>query len=169
MLLVDGVYMADKNIIELTRGKIAIVDNDDYIYLSSKSWYADVAGYALRTEKINGKKQAVWMHRLIMDCPKNKFIDHVNGDRLDNRKVNLRVCEHRQNLANTKIRKDNVTGFKGVSVTKRSTSFEAKIQHQGKNIYIGRFKDKLDAAKAYNQKAQELFGVFANLNEVNNG
>ena len=90
-------------------------------------------------------------------------IDHINGNGLDYRKCNLRVCTHQQNLQNQRIQK-GVSKFKGVCWHKASQKWMAKIKHNYKTIYLGVFNNEIDAAKSYNKKAKELFGEFARLN-----
>lgn len=85
--------------LELTRGMFAQVDPEDFAYLSQWSW-AFNGHYAFRTARIEGKKRTVYMHRVIMNTPEDLDTDHLNRDRLDNRKANLRVCTRSENLQN---------------------------------------------------------------------
>lgn len=143
-------------------GLFALVDSENYEYLSKFNWFLHSAGYAVR----NKGKITVLMHREIVEISETQQIDHKNGNRLDNRKSNLRIASQSQNMANTRIRKDNVLGFKGVSERSipRQGNFLAKICFNGKPLFIGSFKNPIDAAKAYDKKAIELFGDFAQLN-----
>ena len=104
------------------------------------------------------------LHRLIADTPKGMYTDHINGDTLDNRKQNLRICTIAENGRNRRKNKNNTSGFKGVCWRKDDKTWHARIQHNKKLIHIGYFKDKEEAAKAYDRKAIELFGEFAKLN-----
>ena len=152
--------------IELTWGKYAIVDAEDCDLLSSYKWCAvkkDQTWYAY-TLTIEGKRLP--MHRLIMDEPKGLFVDHRDHNGLNNRKSNLRLCTQSQN--NMNIRPIGKTSrYKGVCWHKRRNKFIARIQIDGKRIHIGCFDDEIDAAKAYDKKAKELFGEFAYLNFPN--
>ena len=104
------------------------------------------------------------MHRLIMDAPKGMDIDHINGNPLDNRKSNLRICTRAENMRNRGAQKNNTSGYKGVGWCKHRKKWHAQIKHNGKQIYIGRYKDKEEAARAYDAKAKELHGEYAHLN-----
>lgn len=108
------------------------------------------------------KTKTVLLHRLIMNAPKGMEVDHINGNGLDNRKSNLRLCDKSQNGIN---RGPNKNGkLKGI--TKINNRWMARVNYYNKNIYIGLFKTPIDAAKAYNKKAKELFGEFAYMNNI---
>lgn len=150
--------------IELTQGKQALVSASDYAYLSGFKWcYNARLDCAARGiwDKDSKQTTVVSMHRFLMGTPRGMDTDHINGDRLDNRRENLRVCSHADNQANMKMHKDNSSGYKGVSLAK-SGNWVAKIR----NRTIGTFANKVDAAKAYNQKAVELYGHYAKLNDL---
>jgi len=150
------------NRILLKSGQEVYIDEEDYSFLSKFNWYNNGKGYALTS--INGK--VIRMHRLLTNCDKNQEVDHINGNTLDNRKNNLRVCSHKENSRNVKIPSHNTTGYKGVSFNKRKNKYRAYIKYNQKQIHLGYFTDKLQAALSYNEKAIELFGEFAKLNEV---
>jgi len=156
--------------IPLTKGLIAIVDDDDYIKLKKYNWYATMnhkngTWYAKRNIVTNsGKCTTITMHRQLLDSP--KMIDHINQNGLDNRRSNLRVCNRSQNQWNGKKRK-SASGFRGVREqrNKFGVSWHTYIWKNGKIIYVGSFDDKMKAAIAYDTKAIELFGKdFATLN-----
>lgn len=158
--------------IKLTQGKYAIVDDEDFEELSKYNWhYAKGSygreGYAKRDIYLGGgrknmKLQHVWMHHL-MDVPKGMSVDHINGDRLDNRRSNLRMCTNTQNQQNRKVQK-SLSGFKGVSFKPKKKAWEARITVNGKTLYAGRSKDKVTTAIMYDEAAKKYFGVFARLN-----
>jgi hypothetical protein len=106
------------------------------------------------------------MHRFIMQPPHHLIVDHKNGNKLDNRKSNLRICNHQQNNRNQRPKRNHTSGYKGVRRGKMLGSWDASITIDRKEIYIARFYDKLDAVQAYNTVAEQLFGEFACLNEV---
>jgi len=110
------------------------------------------------------RRTTLKMHRLVVDTPKGMSTDHINGDGLDNRKQNLRICTHAENQRNRGPQKNNKSGFKGVYWQKNRKTWYARIQHNKKLLYLGCFKDKKEAAKAYDRKAIELHGEFAWLN-----
>ncbi len=152
--------------INLTQGKYAIVDVEDYESLNSVKWHAVEnynTWYAYRSERINGKNRSIQMHRKIINPPEDKIVDHVNHNGLDNRKANLRLVSHEQNVWNNRKQKRiNSSQYKGV--TKKSSKWEVCIRHKGKYVYLGRFDDEQAAARAYDAKAKELFGEYACLN-----
>lgn len=156
--------------IQLTQGKVALVDDDTYDYLNQWKWYANNLNgkfYAVRNLRINKKYvKSILMHRFIMSTNKGLVVDHLNGDTLDNRKCNLRNCTHGENLKNQKISIKNTSGYKGVSWNKNHKSYEAKINNNNITIQIGNFKNIIDAARAYNEAAVKYHGEFANLNKI---
>lgn len=155
----------------MTKGQYAIVDPDDYERLSKWKWCVDSRGYAVRSEKRSetGRKfrKIIRMHREIINAPDDLFVDHKNHKTLDNRKTNLRVCTPSQSRQNVRAL-INKSGFKGVWWDNKRKRWVAYIKQRGITLSLGRFADKNDAARAYNQKAQELFGEFAYLNKVGN-
>lgn len=128
--------------LELSQGKQAFVDNIDYSRASQYKWYLSVKRYA--ATRIDGR--ITYLHRYIMNPPKDKSVDHINGDGLDNRRSNLRVVTHQQNTMNrTKLNKNNTSGFRGVCWDKRVNKWTAYITIDGKRKTIGVFKNKLEA------------------------
>ena len=151
--------------ISLTMGKTAIVDDCDFEELNKYKWHAFKCRntfYAQRGIRKNGKRTSICMHRQLLQIPDNFQIDHINGNGLDNRKENLRICTCSQNRMNSKKYKTNTTGYRGVSPGGKK--FEARIQLNEKTFYLGRFSCRLMAACIYDAKAKELFGEFARLN-----
>ena len=112
------------------------------------------------------------VHRVVMGNPKGMDIDHIDGDGLDNRKENLRICTRSQNCANKKVRRDSRSGYKGVSVRKRGKRFKAYISDpetkfpKKRHIALGTYDTAEEAALAYNKAALEMYGEFAFLNEI---
>jgi hypothetical protein len=107
------------------------------------------------------------IHRVIMNCPEGMDVDHINGIRTDNRRCNLRICTRSQNAANSKIRVDSKTGYKGVSTSSRNKKkWEARITVNYKVIQLGTYLSPEEAAKAYNLAALKYFGEFAKLNTL---
>jgi len=150
--------------IKLTKGFEALVDDEDFEFLNRHSWYY-AHGYAVRTIYDNNHKSyQLRMHRLLIDTPNGFDTDHINRDRLDNRKSNLRVATRSQNVANTFVEKQNRSGYKGVSWKKSNRKWCAQIRALNKVIHIGLYVNIKDAAKAYNEEAKKHFGDFAVLN-----
>jgi hypothetical protein len=158
--------------IQLTQGMVALVDDDDYEWLNQYNWHCARKTYAGRREanKPNGEKgKIVLMHRVIMNPPKDMVVDHINGDTLDNRRSNLRICTKRDNQRNHKRLSTNKSGYTGVHYRKDTEKWVATIGDLDSGTYhrIGEFLDPVKAAKAYDKKALELFGEFARLNFPN--
>jgi len=157
-------------LIPLTKGKYAIVDPDDYYWLSEYKWYAFRAGnkfYA--TRKRRGpkgiKRKTIGMHREVANTPENMVCDHINGKPLDNRKTNLRPATRQQNSWNmSKPLKASCSKYKGVAFHKREKKWSAQIIIDGRQISLGTFEDETEAAKEYDKAAKKYFGQFAKLN-----
>lgn len=149
-------------IIELTQGKFAIIDDEDFDLISQFKWQyqrCKNCEYAIASKNIDGKRLRYKMHRVIMDVDNSKaYVDHINGNGLDNRKENLRVCNHNENCYNRRVK----NGYKGVS--KSGEKFRARIKHKNKEYHLGYYETEIEAAKTYDKKAKELFGIFAKLN-----
>ncbi|MMZ67947.1 hypothetical protein D1872_305870 [compost metagenome] len=97
--------------IPLTQGKVAIIDDEDFEKVSAYKWcYSSTIGYAVSRKVVNGKRQPVLMHRLILDAPPGLVTDHINHDKLDNRKANLRLCTRHENNRNMPLRSNNKSG-----------------------------------------------------------
>lgn len=145
--------------IALTQGKVAIVDDEDFEELSKYKWCYSSCGYAKRTLK------NIRMHKVIMNAG-DRWVDHINGDRLDNRKENLRFCNKIENQRNRKLGKNNTSGYKGLLWREKRNRWEVYISINKKQTYIGMFKEKKDAAEAYNKAAKIYYGDFAKLNII---
>jgi len=157
--------------IHLTQGKIAIVDDADHEYLSQFHWVTHKKRgtyYALRaTKRPDGKKTLIYMHREILGMADPKvFVDHIDHDGLNNSRGNLRTCTHRENKRNIGKLRTNTSGYKGVSWHKERRRWCSAIKVNGKNISLGGFKSKDDAARAYNVAAIKYFGEFAYVNVI---
>lgn len=153
--------------INLTKGAVAIVDDEDYEELNKFKWQLHSEGYAVREIwNPGGKRKRVRMHRVIMNTPEGMDTDHRNGNRLDNRKENLRICTRQQNLRNSFVGSNNTTGYKGVAFHKFSGLYHATINVDKKQKSLGYHKTPQEAAKAYNDAALKYFGEFAKLNKL---
>ncbi len=148
--------------IPLTQGKVAIVDDLDFKKLNRFKWYFEKSGYAGR----DFKGKTIRMHQFIMNTPKKLHTDHINGDGLDNRRDNLRLATVAENTRNQKIRKDNTSGYKGVSFNKNRQKWQSYINYKCKMIHLGFFTFPEYAALKYNFEAKKLFGEFALLNKI---
>ena len=142
--------------IKLTQGKYAIVDDDMCDFLNQWRWYYHQEGYAVRSSRMLPPiKKTIHMHHLIAGFPLNKKkVDHIDGNRLNNCRNNLRIVTHRENLQNSKLaRRRKVFGC---SYVKRSGMWRANIRIDGKVIYLGEFKDKFLAHRAYLERFNAL-------------
>jgi len=148
--------------IPLTRGKFAIVDKADCEWLSQYRWCTLGGGehpYACRRE--NGK--TIYMHREIMQAPPDLCVDHIHGVTLDNRRAQLRLCTPSENMRNRRGNSGRDLP-KGVTWESHCGKYKASIGCDGVPKHIGYYDDPIEAAKAYDRKALELFGEFARLN-----
>ena len=150
--------------IPLTKGKEAIVSDSDYEWLSQHSWHAHSEGYAVGRLRGQGESK-VFMHRAITEPLAGREVDHINGDRLDNRRENLRLVTRSQQNMNQSPRGGS-SRFKGVSWFCHQDIWQAKIKIDGKQIHLGHYSIEEDAARAYNEAAREMFGEFALLNDL---
>lgn len=171
MITLDEAQKFNAKLIPLAGGKFVMVDAEDYLTLSQFKWHYHhdrLKGYAARTTPRNkeGKQDTIKMHRQIMNAPKGTQIDHINGDRLDNRKANLRFCTSLQNVRNTALTARNSSGYKGVSFFPSLKKWRADIRVNKKLIHLGLYVNIKDAAKAYNEAAIIHFKDFAWLNPI---
>lgn len=151
--------------IELTQGKFSIIDDEDFDRVSQYKWAAHWspgmnAYRAVRSEN----KKTIYLHRFILKAPEGLVVDHINRDMLDNRKENLRLATVSQNQQNRNSKSKNTTGYKGVSYYKPLGKYKAQIHKMGIAKHIGYYETAIEAAKAYDEKAKEIFGKFARTN-----
>ena len=151
-------------LIPLTQGKVAVIDDEDFEWLSQWKWFANKGGYAVRSVKNPGG--TILMHRELMKAGKGESVDHINGNPVDNRKSNLRLCNQSQNGANSKISKNNTSGVPGVSWEKRFKVWRVYIMVNRRQLFIGHFGDLKSATQARNKRAREVFGEFARQYDV---
>jgi len=156
--------------IEIGRGRkrsgVVKIDESSLALVQAHKWYVDVYGYAMTTvrdARCRRGKRNIGMHRMITAAPTGVEVDHRNGDLLDNRLENLRLCSHEENMRNRKTRHNNKCGLKGVTLLKRSGRWMAQIGFAGNNKYLGTFDRPEDAHLAYQRAAVALHGEFARL------
>jgi len=168
---------ADACVIPMKHGLWSLVDPEDMDRFSSFTWTPSCSKnsrtvYALRmTSRSLGKRSSIFMHREMLDFPDGLDVDHINGNGLDNRKCNLRACQHRENLWNQRSRQGFSSKYKGVRFHKRDRVWSAQISigsprgdGSKASVHLGTFQDEMLAAKAYDKAALEHFGEFAKLN-----
>ena len=144
------------------------VENDRYRWwirkMSTRPWVdsAYVMGWDRHVKK------EVALHRVMLNAPKGMVVDHINRNGLDNRRSNLRLCTHRENMQNRRANSNNSTPCKGVGPSKSGKKYRArvcqKIDGKSVNHYLGTYDTPEEAARAYDAKAIELFGIHARLN-----
>ena len=146
--------------IPLTEEKVALVDDEDYEWLSQWRWYftSNGPGYASRWDK---SRRSVLMHRAIMNAEKGAVIGHRNGNTLDNRRANLYAETRSQAGSRQRVRSGGASRYKGVAWDVTNGHWVARIRAQGKRIYLGSFADDVAAARAYDAAALKYFGPLA--------
>jgi hypothetical protein len=157
--------------IQLTQGKVALVDDEDFEYLSQWKWFAHFrhSWYAVRSKKIKRVNYTIKMHRFILGVTDPKIlIDHKDHDPLNNQRSNLRIANDYQNACNKRSAKSATSKYLGVCRIKTSNKFLAQIMKDRKQNYLGLFEKEEDAAMAYNAAALKLHGEFASLNVIAN-
>ena len=137
-----------------------LVDDEDFVEVSVHKWFVS-RGYAVRNKGYGVQSR---MHREIMNAPKELQVDHINHNRLDNRKQNLRLCTNAENAHNSRTRKDNTSGFKGVCWHKQERKWYAYIRVDGRGKSLGLFFCLIKAAVAYDKAAIKHFKEYARLN-----
>lgn len=151
--------------IPLTKGLTTIVDDADYEILSHFKWYAVGHPGKEYAARYGGNHQHIRLHRQILRAPANMEVDHINGNRLDNRMANLRLATRAENGRN-RIKFGNQTHskYKGVTWHSRDKCWQSTIVVDGCHVHLGCFSKERDAAQAYNKAAEQYFGEYANLN-----
>jgi hypothetical protein len=145
--------------IVLTQGKVALVDDDDFEWLNQWKWFCNKAGYAVRNLP---KHKSEYMHRAIMKTPDGLQTDHVDHNKRNNQKNNLRICNNSQNQANRHYDKSKESGYRGVE--KRGNKYRAHVTVNQNMIHLGHYENPEDAARVYNKAVIKYFGEFATIN-----
>lgn len=149
----------------LSKGLVALVDEADYAWASQWKWFAkgpEGRVYAARCERgvDRLKRRTIRLHRELMQPPAELDVDHINGNGLDNRRENLRVCTTAENCRN----RVGLGGYKGVRLFRKSGKWGARIVVDYRHIHLGCFATPEEAARAYDDAALKLHGPFARLN-----
>lgn len=158
--------------IPLTQGKFTLIDNKDYPLVSQYKWHvrtgsrprscSRILQYAASHLPISNK--IILLHRLILNPRKGEECDHINGDGLDNRRQNLRLVTHSENMMSQRNRLDTSSMYKGVCKCKDCNRWRAYIHINKKTIHLGSFKSEEEAGKAYDEAAKKYFGKYAKTN-----
>ncbi len=152
--------------LELTQGQVAVIDDTDFDNLKAFNWFAvkdrDRWYAATSIVRDDGKRQLLRMHRFVADAPAEMQVDHINGNGLDNRRSNLRVCTHQENQWNRQAApRNSTTGLQGVNYNKANKNFRAAIKHNKKSIHLGVFSTKEAAFEAYKAASIKFKGEFS--------
>lgn len=154
------------------------IDDEDYEKVAEYHWtgvvsrhrlkngqYGKIQNYILSDVQKNGQRFTLFLHRLLLNAPPHFWVDHRDGNGLNNHKDNLRFCTNSQNQANRgAIQLNNTSGFNGVTLSKHDKKWRAKIMFHKRRIHLGAYGSAEEAAKAYDKAAIELFGEFARVN-----
>lgn len=138
-------------------------DTEDWDKVKEFRWWVGCDGYVCADDK---KRRRIKLHNIIINPPGDLVADHINGDRADCRKANLRWASIRENSYNSKLSRRNSTGFKGVYYDRHRGKYEAYIRPNGAKKHLGRYTTAHEAARAYNVAASFYFGEFAKLNKL---
>lgn len=152
----------------LNQNKFALVDDEDYEWLNQWKWSVGTkrkTQYAIRKIWRDGKRTTTTMHQVILNTPKEMVSDHINGDGLDNRRDNLRICTQSNNCMNRSQQK-GTSKYKGVSLHSKEGKWKSRIKTKGKIYNLGHYKTEEEAACVYNIAAKIMFGNFARLNQI---
>lgn len=142
-------------------GSEFLFDIEDLPIVKSRKWCKDKDGYLVSYYIYAGRQHFAMFHRIVMHATQQQCVDHINRNRADNRKQNLRYCTRTENSQNRARRSTNTSGVIGVYYDKHRHKWAANIVHNKKRIFIGRFDSKQDAIKARLVKEMELFKEFA--------
>jgi hypothetical protein len=140
-----------------------LIDYEDWLKYSSINWSLS-NGYLVNDTGRNETRKVTALHRLILGDPQGYVVDHINGDKLDNRKYNLRICTEQQNRHNSAGQKNSKSGYKGVSWHSGKNKWESSIRVDNKLLFLGNFLNIEEAALAYDTAAKTYFKEFARLN-----
>lgn len=140
-------------------GKFAVVDDEDFDEVNQHKWFLVASGNGKFYVRVRG----TYLHRLVTKAKSGEYIDHIDGNTLDNKKYNLRSCTNQQNVRNCKSNRGK-SRYKGVCPVSKSKSWRATLSVNMKSVHIGSFATEIEAAKAYDEAARKHYGEFARTN-----
>jgi hypothetical protein len=145
-----------------------LIDDEDIEKVSKFRWYVNEDGYAVRNRSWKETSDTIplKMHRLILNSLKGSSTDHINGNKLDNRKSNLRICTIAQNNFGRGLKSNNTSGVKGVHLHKPTGKWMVRVAANNKRHYFGLFSSKEEAIGVYNENCKLLHGEFSHLNAI---
>ena len=127
---------------------VMLCDANDWNEMKQHYWFKGNNGYAATNIKVDKKNVTMFFHQVIINCPNEMQRDHINRNRLDNRKCNLRIVDSKENILNRGLNKNNTSGYKGVYLCKRDSLWHAQIMNNRKAMSLGRFENIDDAITA---------------------
>lgn len=148
------------------KGKFALVDDEDYSELIKYRWMITSKGYAVRYICENNTVICILMHRMLLNPPHKMVVDHIDNDKLNNCRNNLRVVTIAENIRRMSCNRKNTKLYKGVWYVKTARKWVAAIKVNYVSHHLGRFNNPEDAARAYNEAAKKYFGKFVTLNVI---
>jgi hypothetical protein len=148
----------------ISQGQQMVIDKSDLGFVENFSWSAESYNgtfYVKTNVRKNGKWTTAKLHRLLLNAKPNEFVDHINGNPLDNRRSNLRIVTRSQNIANSKVRKDSTSGYKGISWNKSLKKWMSYIDSNKKRIHLGYYNNIADASVARKEAERTYHGQYA--------
>jgi hypothetical protein len=152
----DGLYVTGFT----RKGEAFLFSRSDFEVVKNYTWYISKRGYVTT----NVKRIATPMHKILLKDTDGFDVDHISGNKLDNRRGNLRICTHQENMFNQRLRRNNTSVFIGVSLMKSVGRYEAYLHYNGKKHHLGLHDSPVDAAIARDNAVKKYFGEYANLN-----
>ena len=137
-----------------------LLDAEDAELFDKKKWYVSNSGYLIRSCKGHTKH----FHREVMNTPDDKQTDHIDGNKLNNSKANLRICSYSENMRNKQVGRRTTSGYIGVAIDREKGNWRARVVVHGKTIDLGRYESSVEAALIRDRAALEYHGRFATLN-----
>lgn len=141
-------------------GKYTVVDDDDYFIYGDRKWFLTIGGYAAYTKHIGERKyrkdRTIFLHRLINKTPNGFFTDHINRNKLDNRKSNLRTVSNTVNQLNKGLQKNNKSGYEGISWHSQNKKWWVRLNIKNKQISLGCYRD-IQKAVTVRKNALKLY------------
>jgi hypothetical protein len=146
------------------KGKVVLIDLEDSVLFESRTWRINDYGYVYSSKTRIGHKKQIFLHRFILGYSGELLVDHINRNKLDNRKSNLRLVTATQNVANSVKQNNCSSKYKGVAWRKDRKKWHAQILINNKHVHIGYFNDETEAAKAYDSYVMKYKCEYASIN-----
>jgi hypothetical protein len=145
----------------LKHGEVTVIDDDDYPLVAAYRWRLNCDGYAVTHRMVGSRVETVFMHRIINGTPEGKITDHIDRDKLNNRRKNLRTADHSMNSLNSKPHSRNRSGFRGVS--RVGNRWRAVLTLNGRQEHLGYFDEPVEASRAYESRVAEVVSPWQSL------